>query len=169
MKKLFFLFSITAILISSGSFAQLDNKFKFSVGVELGLATGNFSNGYSFGIGGTGQAEFSIQDKFRGTVTGGIVFYNGKSIGNGVKNTGLTVIPIRVGGKYYLTSSVYGALQLGVGFLNKGLGAAFAYSPQIGYEFLSKNNKPVDIAFKYDAYLKNGTLGSLGIRLALVL
>jgi len=168
MKKIF-LFAVSVMLISSAGFAQQDNKFKFSVGAELGIATGNFSNGYSFGIGGTGQIEFPIQDKFRGTATGGIVFYNGKSIGNGVKNTGLTVIPIRVGGKYYITSSVYGALQLGVGFLNKGLGTAFAYSPQIGYEFLSKNNKPIDIGFKYDAYAKNGTLGSLGIRLAFVL
>ena len=168
MKKIF-LFTVITTLISSGSFAQQDNKFKFSVGAELGLATGNLSETHSFGIGATGQIEFPIQEKFKGTATGGIIFYNGKSIGNGVKNTGLTVIPIRIGGKYYLTSSVYGALQIGVGFLNKDLGTAFAYSPQIGYEFLSKNNKPVDIAFKYDAYAKNGTLGSLGIRLALVL
>jgi hypothetical protein len=168
MKKVI-LFTVFALVISLVSFAQLDNKFKFSLGAEFGVVTGSYSNGYSFGIGGTGQAEFPIQDKLKGTVTGGIVFYNGKSIGGGQKNTGISAIPIRVGGKYYLTSSVYGALQIGVGFLNKGLGTAFAYSPQIGYEFLSKNNKPVDIGFKYDAYAKNGTLGSLGIRLALVL
>lgn len=171
MKKLLFL-TVIAMFISFSMFAQ-DGGVKFSVGAELGFATGGFSNTHSIGIGATGQVELPLQENLKGTATGGILFYNGKSISgiSGAKATGQTIIPLRVGVKYFLTPGVYGALQAGVGFFsNYATGSAFAYSPQVGYEFESKTGKSVDVALKYDGYSKSGgSLGSFGIRLALVL
>jgi hypothetical protein len=63
---------------------------------------------------------------------------------------------------------VYGALQAGVAFLNNGGGTAFAYSPQLGYEFKTKTDKAIDASFKYDGYSKNGTLGAVGVRIAYI-
>ena len=60
---------------------------------------------------------------------------------------------------------------MGIGILNKlnnEGGTAFAYSPQIGYEFKTKTDKKIDATFKYDAYSKNGTIGALGFRLAYI-
>jgi hypothetical protein len=166
MKKVILLTSIS-LCVSAIIFAQ-DKGLKFSVGPELALPIGNFSNGWSFGIGATAQIEKSLQDKLYGTATGGIVFYNGKSVGNGLKNEGIAIIPLRVGAKYFLSGGIYGAMQVGLGFINKGIGTAFAYSPQVGYEFQTKSGKAVDATFKYDGYSKNGTLGEIAFRLAYI-
>lgn len=170
MKKL--LLSVAVILFASAAcLAQKDNKFKFSVGAELALTSGGFSNTHSFGVGGTGQIEIPLQDKLQGVAYGGIMFYNGKSNGSGSKYKGATIIPLRVGLKYFLTGSVYGGLQAGLGFISgfsPYSGTAFSYSPQIGYEFQTNSGKSIDATFKYDAYSKSGTLGSLGLRLAYI-
>jgi hypothetical protein len=167
MKKIialaFIVFSTTSAI-----FAQSQSGFKFSVGPELGFPTGSFSDSHSFGIGVTGQVEISLQEHLYGTITGGVMSYNGKSSGAGFKYKGTTVVPLRVGVKYFLSGGIYTALQVGVGFLNNGLGTAFAYSPQIGYEFKNKNDKKIDATFKYDAYSKDGTIGAIGFRLAYI-
>ena len=159
---------VFAICTSSILMAQSDSKFKFSVGPELSFASGSFSDSHSIGIGGTAQAEVSLQEHLYGTATFGLISYNGKSSGAGYKYKGETILPLRVGVKYFLSGGIYGAAQLGVGFLNNGGGTAFAYSPQIGYEFKTKSDKALDATFKYDGYSKDGTIGAIGFRLAYV-
>lgn len=162
-------FTLMVFCISSIVVAQNEPKFKVSAGPEISFATGSFSNTHSFGIGGTVQAEASLQEHFYGTATFGIISYNGKSFGSGLKFAGQTIVPLRVGVKYFLAGGVYGAVQAGVGFLNNGGGTAFAYSPQIGYEFKTKSDKALDATFKYDGYSKSGgTLGALGFRVAYI-
>ena len=148
--------------------AQNDSKFNFSFGPELSLATGAFSDTHSFGIGASVQAEVLLQENLYGTATFGLISYNGKSYGTGTKFKGETFLPLRVGAKYFLSGGVYGALQAGVAFLNNGGGTAFAYSPQLGYEFKTKTDKAIDASFKYDGYSKNGTLGAVGVRIAYI-
>jgi hypothetical protein len=161
---------IVSICITSIAFAQKKDNVKFSVGAELAFASGNLSNTHSFGLGGTALVEIPIQEKLNAVAYGGILFYNGKSAGVGLKNKGLTIIPIRVGVKYFLTGSVYTSFQAGLGFLGSyGTGTAFSYSPQIGYEFQTNSGKAIDLTFKYDGYSKNGSIGSFGFRLAYIL
>jgi len=148
-------------------FAQDQPAFKFSAGPEIGFATGSFSNSHSFGIGATAQVDISLQEHLYGTITAGVISYNGKSYGAGLKYKGTTIVPFRVGVKYFLAGGIYGALQTGLGFINNGGGTAFAYSPQLGYEFKTKTGRAVDATFKYDGYSKNG-IGALGFRLAYV-
>ena len=167
MKKVI-LFTVIIFCATAVSFAQRD-KLKLSVGAELGFATGGFSNTHSIGIGGSAQLEIPLQEKLQGVAYGGILFYNGKSIDGGTTFKGQTIIPIRIGVKYFLTGSVYGALQAGLGFLGSyATGTAFSYSPQIGYEFKTNSGKSIDVTFKYDAYVKSGTLGSFGLRVAYI-
>jgi len=171
MKKLF-LAAITFTVISLSAAAQDRSNFRFSVGAELGIPTGGFSNSHSLGIGGTAQAEISLQENLMGTATAGFLVFKGKSI-PGMSNANFpdqAIIPVRIGVKYFLTTGIYGAFQTGVGFLNNDGGTAFAYSPQIGYEFESKNNKSFDVSLKYDGYAKSGgSIGYFGIRVAKVL
>jgi hypothetical protein len=169
MKKL--ILSAAVILFATAAcVAQKENSFKFSVGAELLFPTGALSNSQSFGIGGTGMIEIPLQDKLQGVAYSGILLFKGKSAGNGYNNPGLTIIPLRVGVKYFLTGSVYGGLQAGIGFFSGyGTGSAFSYSPQIGYEFKTNSGKSIDAAFKYDAYSKSGgTLSAIGFRLAYI-
>lgn len=161
------LISAIALCISFAVNAQ-DKGIKFSVGAELGFATGGFSNTHSIGIGGSAQLEIPLQDKLNGVAYAGILAYNGKSAGSGIKFKGQTIIPVRVGVKYFLAGGFYGAFQTGLGFLGNSGGTAFSYSPQVGYEFQTRSGKAVDATFKYDAYSKNGTIGAMGFRLAYI-
>ncbi|MDN3655773.1 hypothetical protein QWZ08_09070 [Ferruginibacter paludis] len=170
MKKIMVCMMV-ALGTSFVTMAQTDSKFKVSLGPELSFASGAFSNTHSFGIGGTIQAEVLLQEHLYGTATFGVISYNGKSNGVGTKNKGQTFLPLRVGVKYFLAGGIYGAFQTGVAFLNNGQGTAFAYSPQLGYEFNTKSGKAVDATFKYDGYSGAktlGTVGALGFRLAYI-
>ena len=173
MKKLI-AFTLSVFFASAVLKAQDEKKLKFSVGPELSIAVGSFSNSSSFGVGGTGQVEINLQEKLYGTGTSGILFYNGKSVPNtNTKRTGIVIVPVRAGAKYFLAGGVYGAAQLGIAFISNNVdynGTAFAYSPLIlGYEFKTNSDKSFDAAIKYDAYsVSGGTIGTFGARLAYV-
>jgi hypothetical protein len=169
MKKI--TLAIVLIVISVGAFAQKedDKKLHFSVGPELGFATGDFSVTHSLGIGATAQAEYNVGTGTDITFTAGYISYVGKSAGSGVKFKAAGILPLKAGVKYVLTGSLYGAAQLGVGIFNNNGGSAFAYTPMIGYEFSTNSGKAIDASLKYDGYSKNSAnLGSVGIRLAYI-
>ena len=168
MKKII-VFTLAAVCISLALKAQNDPAFRFSLGPELSFATGSFSETHSIGIGGSVQAEVSMKEHLYGTATFGIMAYNGKSSGVGYKYKGETIVPLRVGVKYFFSGGIYGAAQVGVAFLNNSGGTAFAYSPQLGYEFRTRAGKAVDASFKYDGYSKDGTIGAIGFRVAYIL
>ena len=171
MKRIILL-AVIVLTLSIAGFSQDGSNLRFSVGAELGLATGGLSETHSIGVGGTAQLEISLQEKLKGTATAGVLIFNGKSspLNNSTKNTAQVIIPVRIGVKYFLTPGIYGAFQTGVGFLsNYASGAAFAFSPQVGYEFMTNNGKSIDVCIKYDGYAKSGTIGFFGIRVAKVL
>lgn len=174
MKKLMLSLVIT-IAIYISTFAQSEQKFSFSAGPELSLATGSFSNTHSVGVGGTIQAEYDVMDKLAATATLGLLAYAGKSSILNPDNAAQRIIPLRIGAKYFLTGGLYGGAQLGVAFLSNYAqysGTAFAYSPlMLGYEFKTKTGKTFDATIKYDAYTGSGgigTIGAFGIRLAYI-
>jgi len=176
MKKIFM--AIVGIAFFSGSFAQKneDSKFHFSVGGELGFATGTLNNSHSVGIGGTAQAEYNVAPNTNVTLTAGVISYAGKSYISGTKYNATTIIPVRGGIKYFFAGGLYGAAQLGLGFFNNyvddrgviyGASTAVAYSPVIGYEFNVNSGKAFDVAFKYDGYAtQSNAFGSVGFRVA---
>ena len=167
MKKII-VTTIIFFCVTAVSFAQ-DKNIKLSAGLELAFPSGTLSASQSFGIGGTAQLEIPLQKKLMGVAYGGIIFFKGKSLGSGLNNAGISIIPVRVGVKYYLTGSVYGGFQAGLGFINRGVGTAFSYSPQLGYEFKTNSGKSIDVAFKYDGNAKSGgSFSSFGVRLAYV-
>jgi len=167
MKKILLAVAITAIC--SGAYAQKDSdkKFHFSIGPEIGFATGDFNVTHSVGVGATVQAENNIGGSTNITLTTGYMSYAGRSAGSGIKFKAAGIIPLKIGIKYFLSEGFYGAAQLGAGIFSNGGGTAFAYTPMIGYEFNTKSGQAVDAGLKYDGYSKNSSnLGSVGIRLA---
>jgi len=173
MKKIL-LFTLLVFAAGTVLLAQEYPAFKFSVGAELAIASGTFSNFSSFGIGATGQAEIRLKERLFGTATSGILFYNGKSAGNNTKQTGPTIIPVRVGSKSFLACGVYAGAQLGIAFISNNAqfnGTSFAYSPlMLGYEFKTRTDRSIDAGIKYDAYSGSGggTIGNIGVRVAYI-
>ncbi|NOT90379.1 hypothetical protein [Ferruginibacter sp.] len=167
MKKIFLAVAITAICTGAYAQSESDKKFHFSVGPEVGFATGDFNVTHSVGVGATVQAEYNVGGTSNVTLTTGYMSYAGKSAGAGIKFKAAGIIPLKVGLKYFLSEGFYGAAQIGAGFFNNGGGTAFAYTPMIGYEFNAKSGQAIDAGLKYDGYSKNGSgLGSVGVRIA---
>jgi hypothetical protein len=175
MKKLILLMAIV-LTTASVAMAQREGKTKFSIGPEIGLATSNplselpGNKGWGLGIGGSIQVEHFFQDKLSGVLYGGVIAFAGRAANSTTKNKGYTTVPIRVGGNAYLGNKFHLGAQIGVGMnsVNGGSATAFAYGPQIGYNF-SRNEKPLDLTLKYDGYAGNGGFSDLALRLSLIL
>jgi hypothetical protein len=170
MKKLLFLTLLTLGLTIHAS-AQGIGKLKLSIGPELLFAAGDFSTTNGLGIGATAQLEVYLKENLSVTGITGFNTFLGKSAGSGVKYKNATIIPIRVGGRYYVGLGFHLGAQVGVGFVNTaGVGSTgFAYSPQVGYNFKTLKGKAIDATLKYDGYaIKGGSIAAVGIRLAYV-
>jgi hypothetical protein len=175
MRKIFVL-TVIAVCSSLIGVAQKYSNTKysdtrFSLGPELGFATGTFSNIAGFGIGGSVQAEHFYQPNVSGTAIFGLVDYFGASISNNTKFKATVIIPLRVGVRYYIGEGFHIGAQIGLGIVSGVYSSTgFAYSPQIGYNFKTKRGKHVDASFKYDGYaISGGSLSALGIRVAYIL
>jgi len=168
MKKLVILTIIT-ISLSTVVKAQKFGETRFSLGPEIGAATGTFGNVAGLGLGATVQAEHFYQENVSGTILLGFVDYFGSSYNNNLKYKSTLIIPLRVGGRYYIGDGFHLGAQIGVGFIS-GLYSttAFAYSPQIGYNFKTNKGRAIDATFKYDGYASSGSLSAVGIRVAYI-
>ncbi len=176
MKKIIMLTTI-ALTIASIAMAQREGKTRFSIGPEIGIAASNplkasfpDNKGWGLGIGASAEVEHFFQQNLTGTLYIGFLSYAGRSAGSNLKNKAYNVIPIEVGGNLYAGNNLHIGAQIGVG-INSQSGSsvtAFAYSPQIGYNF-SRNDKPLDLTLKYDGYAGNGNFSALGLRLSFIL
>ena len=169
MMKKYLIAGLVLSLFFSPVQAQV-KKLTFSAGPEVGFVA-DFNNLlWGFGIGGTAQVEFSLKNKINGTATAGFITYFGKSTGVGVKAKNVSVVPVRVGGRYYVSPQFYLGAQVGFGFMNfAGTSRTkFAYSPQVGYKFNTNNGKAIDASLKMDGYAGDGgTFNTVGLRVAL--
>lgn len=175
MKKMILL-TVVAFAIASVSVAQRNGKTRFSIGPELGIATSNpykgitDNKGWGLGIGASAEVEHFFKQNVSGILHVGLVGYNGRSTGSSTKNKAYTLIPVTIGANAYAISNLHVGAQIGVGLNNIGgvSQTAFAYSPQIGYNF-SRREKPLDLTLKYDGYAGHGNFSALALRLSLFL
>lgn len=165
MKMKSMLVVIALMMVTLATTAQTKSKVAFSIGGELGVATGNLNIPYSIGIGATAQLDYAMDENAAITFNSGIIEFIGKKIkGTNTKYRSVAVIPFLGGVKYYFTTNLYGAAQLGASvFTQNGSGAKFTYSPGLGF----KVNERVDALVKYTGYTDLG--GSFGVRVAYTL
>ena len=166
MKKVLVL-CVVALLMVGFTNAQT-NKIKIGVGAYIGLPLGSFGDVTSVGFGGVAQGELELAPQIVGTVTTGYLSFSGKSV-NGVSLGSWSVVPILVGGKYFFTPMIYGAVQIGLNFVSSSATASYfnpytgttttisasASSTEFGFNFgVGYEMKPFDFLVKY------GTFGS---------
>ena len=161
MKKII----ISALIIATSITvnAQTGKNLTFSLGGELGAATGNLNQAYSLAAGASAQADIAIDKDAAVTINAGIIELIGKKINNSIKNRSIALIPLLVGVKYYFTPVVYGSAQLGTTvFTNAGGGSRFTYVPGLGF----KLDRNIDLLVKYTGLSDAG--GIFGARVAYV-
>lgn len=159
MKK--FLFATVLALVSFGAFAQNEKPLTFSIGVDGALPMGDFGKAASFGIGGSFQGNYNLDESLALVLNAGYMNYSYKSsVGGG--NAG--VVPVLAGIEYNFTPQVFATGLLGMSFsTTSGGGSSFTYAPGIGFRFAEK----FSALLKYQAWSKSSVTNSqVGVRLA---
>jgi hypothetical protein len=167
---------------------------RLSIGAELGMPMGDFSDGNGVGFGGSLRYEFPMGDKLGLGLTAGYITFAGKSIDDGSGGTydgpSFNVIPIQAFLKFYFNeqqSGLYGMVDLGVHsssvkvpeisytdpFTNQTVvispaetvsSTDLSYAPEIGYHLAN-----IDLGLRYQIIATEGSTTSyLGLRAAYV-
>ena len=154
MKKLFF---ATAILFATVTVNAQNANLKFGAGLNIGIPAHNLS-GTSLGVGVDVIVLYSLSKQAALTGDFGYTALFGK---NSAPTTSL--LPLRVGLRYYPSDDFYVAGKIGAGFLSSSYGSSTttAYSFGAGY----KIDPQLEIGASYDGYSKNGTIGLVNLRL----
>jgi hypothetical protein len=171
MKKLLVVFTVFTLSVIGVQAQSKDQTFTFGGGVHLALPTGNFGDGWSFGLGVQLQGEYKFADNVTGVGTIGYSSFFGKTQtfpdGTGgtisAKTPSVGLIPILVGARFYPSESFFIGAQIGYGvFTNTGGGSGssgFDYYPQIGY-----NTSMFQFILGYNAVsVTGGTLAHVGL------
>jgi len=148
---------------ATGAFAQ------FSIGLDLAMPMGTWSDFAGIGFGASARYDGAINDNLSWSGSLGYLSFSGKDYtipGFGtIPGTSVGMVPIQAGVKYYFTESnagFYGAADLGMWIgTASGSSSEFGISPGVGYRVGS-----FDIAARYNIV---SDLNSLGFRFAYVL
>ncbi len=140
--------------------AATSNPTRLSLGFDVGLPVGQYSDPYSVVVGGSLQVETMPASDLGLTLSVG---YNNWSVKKTYNGGSVGFIPILGGVKYYFGGGGFLHPQIGAAVgASREQGTSFAYSPGIGYQF-SRN---VDATLKYTGFSnKGGSLNNVGIRL----
>ena len=113
MKKLFAV-ALATMVVAGLAFGQgMPAKGKMSVGAgfEFGLPMGDFGDGFSTGIGGSGRFLYGIEDNI--TIYGGIAYLSW-SLDESVDGASSSTLEFTAGGKYGFGQGFYGLAELGI-------------------------------------------------------
>ncbi|SDE16183.1 Outer membrane protein beta-barrel domain-containing protein [Mucilaginibacter pineti] len=153
---------------------------RYSIGVDAGIPTGNFKNGYKWNIGGSLQADIPVASQLFVTVNAGYNNIFGKKdvAGTGVNVPNVQLLPVKAGLKYFVIPNFYVQGEAGAAFLlNKSdfyndKSTAFVYAPQIGVQFPVSASSFIDAGVRYEATTKYSSnfdgskVNFVGIRVA---
>ena len=177
---------VTALLVSLAFASQAQTstqsasasdkqEFRLSVGPEVGLPIGQFSNGYGWMLGGTVQGELPIAKNFYVIANAG---YNNFFVKDGkLPDQDIRTIPVKAGLKYFFVPNLlYVSAEAGASFLlNKddliaNKSTAFVYAPQVGVLLKLAPKNYLDIGFRFQgngSFYDNGSYTNfLGLRVA---
>jgi len=162
MKKVLF---FAALAVASFT-VKAQSPIKFSLGAEAHLPVGDFSKTSSFGVGGTVQADYALDDQLAITLHTGYLHFIGKeyTVLSTTYKDDRGIIPLLGGIKYTFNGNVYASAQLGASFgTEKNSGTSFTYAPGLGYKF-SPN---FDALLKYTGWSNDGAnTSAVGLRVA---
>jgi len=163
MKNLFVGLASLMMVIAISSNVSAQESFG-NAGLEIALPVGDWAeDAYGIGIGGSGGYEFGISDNFAVNANVGIIFFSvDDAISDLIKSA--YMIPIQVGGRYYISEAreglfVEGKLGLHMNsvstedFESGGITvegeseteAYFSFAPQVGF-FINEN---LSVALRY--------------------
>jgi hypothetical protein len=169
LKKILAMASTVAVLSVAGHVnAQTTpaGAFRFSVGVDAGIPTGNLTIGSNFVLGGTIRGHYGLSNNFALTLTSGADhFFSKINPATGKKFDSFGIIPVKAGFKEFVVPNIYVAAEAGAAVEETDTGAGntkFLVSPSVGWA-----NTHWDIGVRYDNYTGQADpYGFVALRLA---
>jgi hypothetical protein len=167
------LFLLTLLIMCGVAFtatAQNQNASKLSVGLDLGVPTGQANQIFDFVAGGSLKFETPVSNAFNFTLTAGYSSFAVKSEYSGEIENG-QYIPLEVGGKYYFNKMFYFEGDVGVSInVNSnydGTRPAFIYAPALGVTLPTQNGNAFDLGLRYEGRAESGgTVSQVALRVA---
>jgi hypothetical protein len=147
------------VMLSFSAFSQKGSGF--SVGLELGMPMGDFSNFSKIGFGGSAKYHHALSDK--GNLTGTVGYTSFSSKTDGAGSTGL--LAIKAGYQLKFDGGLYVEPQLGYGSFSGGGTSVggLIYGGGVGYVI----NNMIDLSARYESVsVTGGTFSFIGIRAA---
>ena len=162
---------------ASGGNPSSSSSVRYSVAVDAGLPTGDFSDTHNWSLGGSLQADIPVAKQLFVTVNAGYNNIFGKTInGTSLKYTDVQLIPAKAGLKYFPIQNVYVQGEAGAAFLvNKSdlaanNSAAFVYAPQVGVVLPVGGKSFIDAGVRFEntqSFYNNGnSFSTFGLRVA---
>jgi hypothetical protein len=153
--------------------------WRFGIGVEGGLPTGNAHDISNFELGGTARLQYGLSEHLALTLTSGYYNFFGKtytsSFSDGtstttisVKGRSLGMIPVKAGIKGFFTDNLYVGAEAGAGFemhepvAGETKDTKLILSPAVGWA-----NKSWDVGVRYENFSgQSNNYGLVALRLA---
>ena len=146
------------------------NPWRFGIGLEAGLPTGNAHDFSNFELGGTARLQYDASDHFAWTLTSGYYNLFGKDITVATPNglvsgqaANLGIVPVKLGIKVFFAPKLYFGAEAGAGFETVSDGnTKLILSPTLGFA-----NKTWDVGLRYENFSGQGnSYGLAGLRVA---
>lgn len=150
--------------------ATAPNPWRFGIGLETGLPTGNAHDFSNFELGGTARLQYDASAHFAWTLTSGYYNLFGKDVtvvtpGGTVTGqaANLGIVPVKLGFKAFFADNLYFGAEAGAGFETVSEGnTKLILSPALGFA-----DKTWDIGLRYENFSGQGNnYGLVGLRLA---
>jgi hypothetical protein len=158
VKKIITVLLMFLFIRANAQYKPADTKgFRLSGGLTLALPVSNLPL-WPAGIGADLLAQYGVTPHLAVTGDAGLTSLFGRK---DIKN--YTIVPVRLGLRYFATQNFYLAAKTGVGFLKvKGIDGATALAYSVGGGIVLK--KKTDLSVMYDGYSKDGTIGLIAFR-----
>jgi hypothetical protein len=149
------------------------SSWRFGIGVETGMPTGNLSKIASWDVGGTARLQYDVDNSWAITLTSGYYnFFAGKNMNTttqfgpdyyGTNTHDMGLIPVKAGLKAYWGNGMYFTAEGGVGFETKyDEDKKLILSPGLGW-----SGKCVDVGLRYENFSgQSNNYGLVNVRIA---
>jgi len=143
------------------------NPWRFGIGLEGGIPTGNANNTSNFELGGTARLQWDASDHFAWTLTSGYYNFFGKdnvaTPAGTINYSSYGLVPVKLGIKAFFAPKFYFGAEAGAGFETASGGdTKLILSPALGFA-----NRTWDIGARYENFSGQGnSYGLVGLRIA---
>ena len=154
---------VLAAVFALGAAKAQTGKNQISIGFDLGLPTGDYSDAFKLGLGGTAKYLHGVGSAGQVSLTTGYESFKAK---NGI-DASVSQLPILVGYRQNF-SGAYVEPQVGYTIIGSKFGSesestgGFGYAIAAGYAM----EQGLDLSARYQAVSKDGTFGFIGFRIA---